>query len=180
MYLQESEPEATSQAIKFQTRRQKHYLNAFLRMPLGFGPFPGPRQTEDAQPVTGWSTVSVATATITLKASKELLSSYLPHECFGIDCNNDSSFASISLTRLENLPWLDGRGYRHYGFYIHDVVCKGKHLVVLFENRADPIISGREELGYAKLFCDLDDKLDIPKGNYFLTTIKVILNFFFC
>ena len=176
MSLQDSEPQATSEAINSRIRRQKHYPNAFNRMPLGFGPSPGPRQTDCGQPVKGWSTVSATTATITFRASKELLSSYLPHECFRIDSKNDNSFASISLTRLENLPWLDGRGYHHYGLYIHDVVCKGKlettrgkYLVVLFENRADPIISGREELGYAKLFCDLEDKLDLSKGHYSLT-----------
>ena len=155
---------------------QKDYPNAFYRMPLGFGPCPGPRQTEEAQPHKNWSKVSVTTATITFKASKELLSSYLPHECFRIDNDNDASFASVVSTHLENLPWLGGHGYCHYGLYIHDVVCtgklekvRGKYLVVLFENRADPIISGREELGYAKLFCDLNGKLDVPNRRYSVT-----------
>jgi len=70
----------------------------------------------------------------------------------------------MSFVRLENLPWLAGHGYNHCGLYIHDVVCTGanevvcgKYLSVLFENRADPIISGREELGFAKLFATIDE-----------------------
>jgi hypothetical protein len=78
-----------------------------------------------------------------------------------------------ALTSLDNLPWLDGRGYLHYVLYIHDVVCegkeesiRGKYFVVLFENKADPIISGREELGYSMIYCSLEDELDILQGRY--------------
>jgi len=156
-------------------RRLGSHPNAILRMPLGFGPVPGPRQTEDGNPQADWASVSITTASITFKTSKAHLASYLPHECFTIDSEHDTSFASFSLTRLENLPWLDGHGYHHYGFYIHDVVCRGKttsvrgkYLVVLFENRADPISSGREELGYAKVFCSLEGELDETKRKYSL------------
>lgn len=156
-----------------QARRLRTYPNAYHRMPLGFGPFPGPRQTEVGLPHTGWSSVEVKTATVTFKASKTHLSTYLPHQCFRIDNPEETSFASLSLTSLDNLPWLAGLGYNHYGLYIHDVVCKGreenirgKYLVVLFENRADPITSGREELGFAKLYCSLADQLNLGTGHY--------------
>jgi acetoacetate decarboxylase len=138
----------------------------FQRMPLGYGPMPGPRQTSLGLRVPGWSEVRSTTATIVFKTSKSHLSTFLPHTCFQIctlRLQNDDAYASISITHLENLPWLAGRGYSHCGFYIHDVVCKsaqetvrGKYLSVLFENRADPITSGREELGYAKVFASLD------------------------
>jgi len=155
-----------------QAKRLQNYPDAYFRMPLRFGPFPGPRQTEAGLSLPGWPSVAVTTATLTFKASKAHLSTYLPHECFSIDCPGGTSFASLCLTSLENLPWLDGRGYLHYGFYIHDVICKGKdetvrgkYLVVLFENRADPIMSGREELGYAKLYCELENELSLSRGN---------------
>jgi hypothetical protein len=164
-----AEARAESQA------RRQNYPDAYFRMPLGFGPFPGPRQTEDGLSRPGWPSVAVTTSTLTFKASKAHLSTYLPHKCFSIDCPSDKSFASLCLTSLENLPWLDGRGYLHYGFYIHDVICKGKdetvrgkYLVVLFENRADPIMSGREELGYAKLYCELENELLLSRGTYSL------------
>lgn len=108
------------------------------------------------------------TATIVFKTSRAHLSTFLPHECFSIEIppqEKDLSFASISFTRLENLPWLAGRGYNHCGLYIHDVICRGrdrtvrgKYLSVLFEDRADPITSGREELGYSKVYASLLDE----------------------
>lgn len=75
---------------------------------------------------------------------------------------------------LRNLPWLAGRGesvccswritradggkrlgYNTLGVYVNDVVCtiskqpvKASYLLVLFENFCDPIVTGREELGF--------------------------------
>lgn len=75
---------------------------------------------------------------------------------------------------LRNLPWLAGRGehvccswgfsspdsgnrlgYNTLGVYANDVVCtisqqpiKASYLLVLFENFCDPIVTGREELGF--------------------------------
>ncbi|OAA53637.1 Acetoacetate decarboxylase beta barrel domain protein [Niveomyces insectorum RCEF 264] len=146
----------------------------FLRMPLGYGPMPGPRQTVKGVAHDGWDQSSVRTATITFQAPKNQLSSFLPHPCFHIDngsADDDLATASFTFTELHNLPWLAGRGYNLSGLYIHDVVCRGadetvggKYLSVLFENRADPIVSGREELGYAKVFASLDAVQDAGDG----------------
>jgi hypothetical protein len=144
-------------------------IGIYQRMPLGFGPFPGPRQSAEGSALAGWDQVKVKTATVVFKASRAHLSTFLPHQCFSIETSaqeedKDLAFASISFTRLENLPWLAGRGYNHCGLYLHDVLCqgeeqtvRGKYLSVLFENRADPITSGREELGSAKVFASLED-----------------------
>jgi hypothetical protein len=66
---------------------------------------------------------------------------------------------------LQNLGWLEGRGYKTFGLYIHDVIVKGEtetlqgdYLTVLYESMSDPVTSGREELGTAKLFCTLDEQ----------------------
>jgi acetoacetate decarboxylase len=47
------------------------------------------------------------------------------------------------------------KGYNTLGVYANDVVCtiseekvKGSYLLVLFENFCDPIVTGREELGF--------------------------------
>lgn len=152
----------------------------FLRMPLGYGPMPGPRQSVQGIPHDGWDQVAVRTCTITFKAPKSQLSGFLPHPCFHIDGNDgpegpddNLATASVIFTELQNLPWLAGRGYNHCGLYIHDVICQGadetvqgKYLSVLFENRADPIISGREELGYAKVFASLDVLDDADKDTH--------------
>lgn len=143
----------------------------FYRMPLGFGPMPGPRQSAQGSALTGWAQVEAKTCTITFRAPKDQLASFLPRPCFeivdGLSSNDDVATASISFTKLRNLPWLAGRGYSHCGLYIHGVAChgadetvEGKYLSVLFENMADPIISGREELGYAKVFSSLEDVED--------------------
>lgn len=46
-------------------------------------------------------------------------------------------------------------GYNTWGVYLNDVVCKistepvkASYLLVLFENFCDPIVTGREELGF--------------------------------
>lgn len=46
-------------------------------------------------------------------------------------------------------------GYNTWGVYANDVVCtiseervKASYLMVLFENMCDPIVTGREELGF--------------------------------
>jgi hypothetical protein len=138
-----------------------------FRMPLGYGPSPGPRQDAKGQPYTGWESSSSDIYTIMFQAPRASLSALLPHECFSIKGNGPNAFASFRLTKLKKLPWLAGRGYNHFGLYIHDVVCHstegdidGVYLSVLFENMADPIITGRDELGYAKIFATLDDVWD--------------------
>ena len=62
------------------------------------------------------------------------------------------------------MPWLGGGGYKYFGLWIHGVQYTkkdggkvvGSLLVVLLESLADPIITGREELGMPKLFCDIE------------------------
>lgn len=62
------------------------------------------------------------------------------------------------------MKWLGGGGYRYFGLWIHGVQYEkkdgskiyGSFLAVLLENLADPIVSGREELGMPKLFCEID------------------------
>ncbi|KAF6825483.1 FAD binding domain-containing protein [Colletotrichum plurivorum] len=142
----------------------------FSRMPLGYGPSPGPRQDAAGQPLAGWDDVQVKTCTVTFRAPVDQLVALLPRPCFSIDAARVEAGlaeASVSFTSLGNLPWLAGRGYNHTGLYVHDVVCdgkteiaRGKYLSVLFENMPDPIISGREELGYPKLFATLDQEED--------------------
>ncbi|KAK4934612.1 hypothetical protein LTR10_024162 [Elasticomyces elasticus] len=144
----------------------------YHRMPLGYGPSPGPRQDTQGRPYSGWSQSSSEVYTVTFRAPRHQLAALLPHECFSIEGQGESAQASFKFTKLVNLPWLAGRGYNHFGLYIHDVVCRGKqeeihgaYLSVLFENMADPIITGRDELGYAKVYATLDDTRDSSRLN---------------
>ena len=141
----------------------------YRRMPLGYGPSPGPRQDAQGRPYSGWPESTSEVYTVTFRAPRSQLAALLPHECFSIASatTEDNAVASFKFTKLVNLPWLAGRGYNHFGLYIHNVTChgedediQGSYLSVLFENMADPIITGREELGYAKIFATLDDTRD--------------------
>lgn len=78
----------------------------------------------------------------------------------------------FEVMELRNLPWLAGRGYNTWGVYASDVECergrpaetggrlhRGSYMLVLFESFTDPITTGREELGFAKLWAELPDSL---------------------
>jgi 2-polyprenyl-6-methoxyphenol hydroxylase-like FAD-dependent oxidoreductase len=148
----------------------------YRRMPLSFGPSPGPRQN-----LVGKARIptkaTYKTSYITFKTYKSYLSTLLPSNQFVINTQGMWATATFSVSRLGNLEWLGGRGYSFFGLYIHDVVytkssmspsngnneestteLKGDFLPVLFENMADPIITGREELGFSKVFATLGEK----------------------
>jgi hypothetical protein len=63
-------------------------------------------------------------------------------------------------SELSDLPWLAGRGYRLVTVLVPVAYHGGEFVVgnfelVTWENLADPIISGREELGYNKLYAEI-------------------------
>lgn len=145
----------------------------YRRMPSSFGPCAGPRQGFDGKDRAGIdSNVRYRTAFIMFRTKKSYLETLLPSSDFEISSSGGWTTATFSITNLENLKWLGGRGYSHFGLYIHNVAYKGHvsgfsardenetktgdFLPVLFENMADPIISGREELGFSKVFATLD------------------------
>jgi len=117
------------------------------------------------------SSTTALTATITFKALKSDLQRFLPVDnyTFQTPSSEPHAYASLVSKRLANLDWLAGRGYDLYMLYVHGVqytrpedgqTFKGSFLPVLLENMADPIISGREELGWPKLFSDLQVEHD--------------------
>lgn len=137
--------------------------NLYWRMPISFGPFPGPRQTFDGVPRTATHS-TFTTASIKFKTSRTLLENLFPSASFRFKSPGTVAYASFSQTTLNKMEWLGGTGYRHLGLYIHGVqytkqdgeVLDGTFLPILFESLTDPIVSGREELGMPKLFCTVD------------------------
>jgi hypothetical protein len=71
--------------------------------------------------------------------------------------------ASFSVDTLQNMAWLGGGGYDLLALYVHGVcykeadgrVRKGTYCPIMLENLADPILTGREELGIPKMFSDI-------------------------
>ncbi|KAI1655023.1 hypothetical protein F4813DRAFT_398590 [Daldinia decipiens] len=137
--------------------------NLHYRMPTTFGPFPGPRQSFDGRARDG-SGIRNVEAFITFKTKQSDLVSLLP-PAFSFQKPGPEAYVSITAKRLDNLEWLAGRGYNLLSVYIHGVqymtegdgrAYRGTYLPVLWEDMADPIISGREELGFPKLYADLN------------------------
>jgi hypothetical protein len=135
----------------------------YWRMPVSFGPFPGPRQTFDGRPREARHS-TFTTASVKFKTSRTVLQNLFPSASFSFKSPGTVAHASFSQTTLNGMEWLGGGGYRHIGLYIHGVqyTCKdgtvldGTYLPVLFESLTDPIVSGREELGMPKLYCTID------------------------
>lgn len=136
----------------------------YWRMPIAFGPFPGPYQdAHGRRRLADGPTREFTTATIRFKTSRTFLETLFPTSQFRFRDAATVATASFSATRLDKMPWLGGKGYTHLGLYVHGVqyvkqdgtVVDGTYLPILFESLTDPIVSGREELGMPKLFCDI-------------------------
>ncbi|EWY94922.1 salicylate hydroxylase [Fusarium oxysporum NRRL 32931] len=135
----------------------------YWRMPISFGPFPGPRQTFSGEARNATDS-TFTTASIKFKTSRTLLQNLFPSPSFRFKSPGTVAYASFSQTTLNKMEWLGGSGYRHIGLYIHGVqyvqkdgtVRDGTFLPILWENLTDPIVSGREELGMPKLYCSID------------------------
>ncbi|KAF7529416.1 hypothetical protein G7054_g9855 [Neopestalotiopsis clavispora] len=136
----------------------------YWRMPVGFGPFPGPRMDHLGRPRTNHLERTFKTASIKFKTSRTYLETLFPTAQFSFASPATVCTASISITTLDNMSWLGGKGYNHCGLYVHGVKYTkkdgtsivGTQLPVLFESLTDPIVSGRDELGMNKIFCDID------------------------
>lgn len=139
--------------------------NLYWRIPVEFGPLPGPRQRHDGQLFASQHSNFVS-ASIRFKTSRSLLQNLLPpgREGFHFKSPGTVAYASFAQHTFSGLDWLGGGGYHLLGFYIHGVEYfgpdgeefHGTHVPVLFESLADPILSGREELGMPKLYTAID------------------------
>ena len=137
----------------------------YWRMPLPFGPMPGPRQDHLGQPRNGENS-TFKTTSIKFKTSRTALQNLFPPGRSGYSFQSPGTlaYASFSQTTLDGMEWLGGKGYNHLGLYIHGTqytkpygkVVSGTYMPILFENLADPIVSGREELGMPKLYSTID------------------------
>lgn len=139
----------------------------YWRQPIEFGPMPGPRQQFNGAPYpVQHSTFQMAT--IKFKTDRTALECLLAAQLkdkMRLSGTGSLAYASFTLCTFRNLDWLGGRGYRLLRFEIqdaeyrdpsHHAPLKGTYIPVLFENLADPILSGREELGMPKLYSALD------------------------
>lgn len=128
-------------------------------MPIHFGPMCGPRQGPDGRTFENKDTpkrTSIAVSFLTHTAQLEAL---LPP---GFVLAGEP-VVTIAATYMTEIEWLAGRGYNMLGvsfpatFKGEQDEVTGNFLSVLWENLTDPIITGREELGFAKIYCELPE-----------------------
>lgn len=128
------------------------------RMPVLFGPAPGPRQGPEGAHFDGTDAPFTVTAARFL-SSPEALMALLPD---GFTLSGDP-IVTVEHTILHDLRWLAGRSYSMLGvkfpvtFAGAEETVTGPLLTVLWENRPEPILSGREELGFNKLYAELPE-----------------------
>jgi Acetoacetate decarboxylase (ADC) len=132
-------------------------LKPQYRMPRVFGALPGPRNVpRDKRHLP--NDQHNLTIAITALTDPDRLSELLPPAC----ALEGEPLLTVTMTYMSNIGWLAGHGYAvlSVGFSIaHVSPARGKltgsFKPVMWENLADPIVTGREELGFAKIFADL-------------------------
>jgi hypothetical protein len=126
------------------------------RMPVVFGPSVSPRQMPDGSP-SNMTTARASVAGVRFLTDEKRLDRLLPPG-FTLD---GEPVVTVEFLYYTNLEWLAGRGYNivkvNYParFQGKRDTARGQFLAVLWENRTDCCTTGREELGYAKIFADI-------------------------
>ena len=139
-------------SYNFQSR--KNY-----RMPTHFGPALGPRQGIEGRRFANVDRPFDTTLQATFSADKTQLEKLLPPG-FTARAPYTVSFSFSYITQIE---WLAGRGYNTFGITVpvtyhgDNEIVHGELLWVIWENMADPIITGREDLGFAKIYCEIPE-----------------------
>ncbi|KAK4230153.1 hypothetical protein QBC38DRAFT_56256 [Podospora fimiseda] len=146
------------------SRNASKNANFSWRLPLAFGPLQSPRQDLLGRPQAQTLDAKTITHNVRFKTSATYLRNWLPSASFSFTFPGTVAEASFCCVELKNLGWLGGFGYNYFGLWIHGIqyrcedgtMYKGSWLPVLFENEANPIITGREDLGMPKVFCDIN------------------------
>ena len=132
--------------------------DSYYRMPTHFGPSLGPRQGLDKRRYACFEESTTALQA-TFYADKAQLAKLLPP---GFSLREPYS-VNVDFNYNTGVEWLAGRGYSTFGLSIPATytgtvdTVHGDLLLVLWENMADPIITGREDLGFSKIYCELPD-----------------------
>lgn len=124
-----------------------------------FGPAPSPRQKADGTPwtVEETGTLHCHWMAVTYRTDRARLTQLLPP---GFELRGEPH-VTTHLSYFRNLYWLAGRSY---GIAVVDFpvtytgkkeVIAGNLCVAMFEGLADAVLTGREELGFPKLFADI-------------------------
>lgn len=130
-------------------------LAPMFRMPVSFGPAPGPRNLPEVHRHRRYEKLS-STLTVSAATDADMLADLLP-QGFAIE---GEARIEVSLVALTKVGWLAGRGYnivmvRIPARWSGEEAVSGRFVPVLWESMADPILTGRDELGWPKIFADI-------------------------
>ena len=132
---------------------------AMYRMPTHFGPSLGPRQGVDGRRFPCKENPKTTTVSVSFLSNREQLERLLP-DGFRV---GDEPVVTVAASYMKEIEWLAGRGYNILGVSWPVVFegerdrAEGDFLAVLWENMCDPIVTGREELGYAKVWAEIPE-----------------------
>lgn len=134
-------------------------VNKMYRMPTHFGPSLGPRQGVEGRKYQNMDSPKVTSLAVSFLTREEQFDLLLPPG-FEVDTEPVVTLRASYITEIE---WLAGRGYNTLGvsfpaiFEGREDHINGDFLLVLWENLTDPILTGREELGFSKIYCELPE-----------------------
>ena len=136
-------------------------------MPVHFGPCLGPRQNPDGERFLRDMIREVTNFYLVYESRAEEIKKYLP-DCMTLDAPH----VILNFRMNKKLAWLAGHGYNLYSVRV-PVTWHGKReevrgffMLAIWENHADPIMFGREQLGYCKVFADMEDAIEYPDRHY--------------
>ena len=129
------------------------------RMPTHFGPSLGPRQGPDGRAFECKDNPKTTSISVSFLTNSDQIKSILPENFVLLG----EPVVTVSATYMKEIEWLAGRGYNTLGvsfsvqFNGERDQAKGNFLSVLWENLTDPILTGREEIGFSKIYCELPE-----------------------
>ncbi|EIZ78537.1 hypothetical protein WSK_2981 [Novosphingobium sp. Rr 2-17] len=135
--------------------------NSRYRMPVVFGPAIGPRQHPEGRMWTPEETGTMNSdwMRVAVRTDAAKLEKLLPP---GFELRGEP-ILQVSCAWFRNLYWLAGRGYGivTINFPVtyrgKEETIEGSFCPVIWEGRPDAIMTGREELGFSKLFADIPE-----------------------
>ncbi|WP_066736088.1 acetoacetate decarboxylase family protein [Cupriavidus sp. D384] len=129
------------------------------RMPTAFGPALGPRRPPEGVTFDPSVSPRKQCAYVAFRTDGSLLKKMLP---MGFTLRGDP-VVIFEFSHMTEIDWLAGRGYNmlsvripvRFSYDSGQKVVEGFFQPVIWENLTEPIISGREELGWNKIYAEL-------------------------
>ena len=140
--------------MSYEFEKEKIY-----RMPTHFGPSLGPRQGPNGRKFECKDNPKSKSISVSFLTNPDQIESFLPpnFSLYG------QPIVTVTASYMKEIEWLAGRGYNTLGvsypveFSGNKDKARGNFLLVLWETLTDPILTGREELGFSKIYCKLPE-----------------------